>query len=227
MKLAWIASPGFRSALLTVVMAVAFAGPSLAAVTLPVFGSHLVLQRDMPVPVWGKAEPGERVTVTFRDQRKTATADAHGQWVIRLDALQVGEPATLTVSGSNTIALTDVLVGEVWLGSGQSNMDSPVNMYVANDPELKAAAGNAYPTLRLFRSVREGEGWQAAAPGKFGGFSAQLFYFGMKLQQELGVPVGLLDAGVAGSPSGSFLSQAAFNADPGTRSCGTRTRSWS
>lgn len=127
-------------------------------------------------------------------------------------------PAPLTVIGSNTITLVDVIVGEVWLGSGQSNLDSPVNMYVANDPVLKEAANKKYPMLRLlhvYNGIPHGNtGWQGAGPGNVGGFSAQLFYFGMKLQQELGVPVGLIEAAVAGSPSGPFLSQSAFNADP-------------
>ena len=201
--------------LILLAMGCSVAGNLPAAVKLPpVMGSHMVLQRDTPVPVWGHADPGETVTVTFRDQRQTAVADAQGKWLVRLRPLAVGEPAPLTIVGSNTITLTDVLVGEVWLGSGQSNMDSPVHMYAADDPVLKEAASKKYPTLRLFRSPQATAGWQEATPERLSGFSAQLFYFGMRLQQELKVPVGLLEAGVAGSPSGPFLSQAAFNSDP-------------
>lgn len=187
---------------------------AIAAVTLPpVLSNHMVLQRDMPVPIWGCADPNEKVSVEFRGQQKTATADARGKWMVKLDPLKTGEPAPLTIAGSNRITLTDVLVGEVWLGSGQSNMDSPVNMYVGNDPVLKDAARKKYATLRLFRSAKGRSGWQEATPDSLGGFSAQLFFFGMKLQQELGVPVGLMEAAVAGSPSGPFLSQAAFDND--------------
>jgi sialate O-acetylesterase len=186
-----------------------------AAVTLPpVLGDHMVLQRDMPVPIWGTADPNEKITVRFRDQQKTTAADAQGKWQVKLDPLKVGEPGTLTVTGANTVTLKDVLVGEVWLGSGQSNLDTPVNYYTHLDPALKDAAGKEYPTLRLFRSPTAKNGWSEAKADKIRGFSAQLFYFGMKLQQELGVPVGLVEAAVAGSPSGPFLSQAAFDSDP-------------
>ncbi|MDD5349700.1 MAG: hypothetical protein PHQ12_05765, partial [Chthoniobacteraceae bacterium] len=194
---------------------IALAANLNAAVTLPaVLNSHMVLQRDMPVPIWGTADPNEKVTVQFRGQQKTATADAQGKWMVKLDPLKVGEPGTLTVTGNNTVTLTDVLVGEVWLGSGQSNIDSPVNMYTGNDPVLKEAAAKSYPNLRLFRAPNAKNGWTETKPDRVGGFSAQLFYFGMKLQGELGVPVGLVEAAVAGSPSGPFLSQAAFDADP-------------
>lgn len=118
-----------------------------AEVQLPaVISSHMVLQRDMAVPIWGTAGPGEKITVTFRDQQKITEADAQGKWLVKLDPLQVGDPATLTIAGANTITLTDVLVGEVWLGSGQSNMDTPVATYVANTvpsppPQVIESAG--------------------------------------------------------------------------------------
>lgn len=192
------------------------AAPVYANVTLPpVLGSHMVLQREMPVPIWGTASPGEKITVQFRGQQKMATADAEGKWSVKLDPLQAGgEPGTLTVTGNNTVTLSDVLVGEVWLGSGQSNIDSPVNMYTQLDPILKEAAAKSYPGLRLFRSPAAQAGWSEAKGDRIRGFSAQLFYFGMKLQQELGVPVGIVEAAVAGSPSGPFLPQAAFDSDP-------------
>ncbi len=182
-----------------------------AEVKLPrVLGSHMVLQRGMAVPVWGTAEPGEKITVTFRDQTKTTVVDAEGKWRVDLDPLQVGEPATLRV---NAIELTDVLVGEVWVGSGQSNIDSPVNEYTGQDPVLRAAKEKTYPQLRLYHSWR-GNGWREANhPDVIGGTSAQLFYFGMLLQEKLGVPVGVMEGAVAGSPSAPFLPQEGFEAD--------------
>ena len=193
-----------------------------AAVALSeMFGSHMVLQRDMPVPLWGTADPAEKITVVFRDQKKTAVTDAQGKWRVTLDPLALGEPATLTVAGANTLTLTDVLVGEVWVGSGQSNIDSPVSMYAAQDPELNEARDTHHPQLRLFHLPRK-NGWKVAGPENgasfeeqnVGRFSAQLFYFGVRLQKELDVPVGLIEAARGGTPSAAFISQAGFNADP-------------
>lgn len=184
-----------------------------AAVALPdVIGSHMVLQRDMPVPIWGTADPAEKITVTFRDQKKTVTADAQGKWRVNLDPLKLGEPATLTVAGSNTLTLTDVLVGEVWVGSGQSNIDSPVTMYAEKDPVLDEARKQQHPQLRLFHQPRK-TGWQETSAANVNGFSAQLFYFGVRLQQELGVPVGVMQAAKGGMPSSPFICQAGFDAD--------------
>ena len=93
-----------------------------------VFGSHMVLQRDMPVPVWGWADPGEQVSVKFRDQVQTGTANSDGQWSLKLDPLALGKAATLSVTGAGgTIEFEDVLVGEVWVCSGQSNMQWTVD----------------------------------------------------------------------------------------------------
>ncbi len=100
----------------------------------PVLSSHMVLQRDAAVPVWGTAAPDEKVTVKFRDQEKTATADAKGKWAVKLDALKAGGPDNLTVTGKNSVVLEDVLVGEVWVGSGQSNMQGSVSGYSKADP---------------------------------------------------------------------------------------------
>jgi len=116
-------------ALLLVVGAVGASAPNRAAADVklpPVLSSHMVLQRDLAVPIWGTAAPNEKVTVKFRDQEKTATADATGKWAVKLDALKAGGPDKLTVSGTNTLTLDDVLVGEVWVGSGQSNMQGSV-----------------------------------------------------------------------------------------------------
>jgi sialate O-acetylesterase len=171
----------------------------------------MVLQRNMPVPVWGTAAAGEKVTVTFRDQKKTAEADAQGNWQVKLDPLKIGEPATLTIAGTNTLTLDDVLVGEVWVGSGQSNMDMGVGSYVKNDEVLAKLAEGTYPKLRLIRCGRTA--WQEATPQTIPGFSALLFSFGVPLQKELDVPVGLMVGAVGGTPSGRWLSPGMFAAD--------------
>jgi sialate O-acetylesterase len=191
------------------------ATPSIAAVTLPpVLSSHMVLQQDIAAPIWGIADPGEKITVTFLGRQKSATADEQGKWMVKLDPLHAGgEPATLTVTGKNTLTLTDVLVGEVWVGSGQSNIDTNVFEYIKIDQPLAEAAGRSYPRLRLLHG-NLADGWQETTPQTILRFSAQLFYFGMKLQQELNAPVGLMEGAVAGSRSAPWINQQDFNTDP-------------
>lgn len=176
----------------------------------PVLSDHMVLQRDMPVPVWGTAAPGEKIVVRFRGQRKMATADGGGKWLVRLDPLTAGGPSPLEIAGTNTITLSDVLVGEVWVGSGQSNMAGGVHSYAAADPVLARMAARSYPKLRLIRS---GARWQEATPENIAAFSALLFSFGLPLAQELDVPVGLLQGAVGGTPSGNWLSEEAYRSD--------------
>jgi len=188
------------------------AGPSAAEVKLPaVLSSHMVLQRDLAVPIWGTAAPGEKVTVKFRDQDKSATAEKDGIWAVKLDPLKAGGPDKLTVAGANTLTLDDVLVGEVWVGSGQSNMAGGVNGYAKADEVLaKMAAGAPYPRLRLVK----GKGsWQEATAANVNGFSALQFAFGLRLHQELEVPVGLMVGAVGGTPSGYWLSEEAYHSD--------------
>jgi sialate O-acetylesterase len=184
-----------------------------AEVKLPaIFGSHMVLQREMPVPVWGWAAAGEEVTVTFRDQTVSTKAGADGKWKVSLAPLALGEPATLTVKGQNTIALEDVLVGEVWVGSGQSNMQWSVS--AALDPDLEAAAGK-HDQIRLFYVPRVSlpevqedvqAKWELCTPETVPGFSAVLYYFGRQLQQTLGVPVGLVHTSWGGTRAEAWAS---------------------
>ncbi|MBN9122755.1 MAG: hypothetical protein J0I06_27050 [Planctomycetes bacterium] len=176
----------------------------------PVLSSHMVLQRDAQVPIWGTAAPEEKVTVKFRGQERTATADKTGKWLVKLDALKAGGPDKLTVTGTNTVTLDDVLVGEVWVGSGQSNMQGSVAGYVKGDPGLAKLAAGAYPKVRLSKS---GGKWQEANEQSVNGFSAILFAFGVGLQKELDVPVGLMVGAVGGTPSGYWLSEEAYRSD--------------
>ncbi len=187
--------------------------PQLCAnVTLPpVFSDHMVLQREIAAPVWGKADAGEVVTVTIAGQTKKATADAQGKWSVKLDPLKLGEPLTLTVEGKNKIAIADVLVGDVWLGSGQSNMAGPVRSYAVKDEPLAKLAAGTYPKLRLISSGAKG--WTEAKPEAIQGFSALMFAFGVPLQKEIGVPVGLIVGSVGGTPSGFWISEEAYRAD--------------
>jgi len=193
-----------------------------AKVKLPaIFGNHMVLQRDATVPVWGWAEPGEKVTVAIAGQKVSATADESGKWQVRLQPIEAGgEPLTMTVQGTNTIALTDILIGEVWIGSGQSNMQWAVTRSVNHQKEIAAAE---YPKIRLFRvasvvatqPARDTRGkWQACSPKTVPGFSAVAYYFGRHVHKELGVPVGLIQSAWGGTPAESWTPRPAVEADP-------------
>lgn len=183
-----------------------------ADVRLPaIFSDHMVLQCDVSAPVWGWAEAGETVTVNVAGQTQTATADASGKWSVKLTPLAKAEPTTLTVAGKNTIVINDVLVGEVWLGSGQSNMAMTVNR--AKDYEQEQAAANL-PQVRMFteKSTYAKEpsaechgAWQICSPETVGSFSATAYFFGRELHKELGVPVGLIVSAVGGTPIESWI----------------------
>jgi sialate O-acetylesterase len=195
-----------RLAFLCAACSIGTASPCRADVALPnCISDHMVLQRDAQVPLWGTAKAGEKVTVTFRDQKKTTTADDAGNWRVELDPLAAGGPDELVVAGDNQLTRTDVLVGEVWVGSGQSNMAGAVNSYLDNDPELKKLKfAGPYPQIRLLKSNGT---WAVATVNDVGGHSALLFPFGEKLHRELGVPVGLMLGAVGGTPSGAWLTK--------------------
>ncbi len=204
-------------------LALALLAPFASAdVKLPtVLGSHMVLQQGMPVPVWGWADDGEKITVTFAGQTKTTTA-AGGKWQVKLDALKASaKGSTLTIQGKNQIKLTDVLVGEVWICSGQSNMEWSV-MRSAN-PKEEAAAAN-HPTIRLYnvqghpksylpRDECNGA-WAACTPKSVAGFSAVGFYFGRRLSQELKVPIGLVGSNWGGTRIEPWTSPDGFASVP-------------
>jgi sialate O-acetylesterase len=190
------------------------------------FSDHMVLQREKPVAVWGWGDAGESVTVAFGGQSKSATAGADGKWSLTLDALKASaEPRTLVVTGKNghKIEAKDVLVGEVWLGSGQSNMAMTVQ--ASNNFDAEKAAAN-YPLIRHYRESSgpadapqaEGKGtWQACTPDNVGGFSAVLYFFGREIHREVGVPVGLINTSVGGTPIESWVSAETQSSDPVTK----------
>ena len=126
-------------------LALLLAAAAQAEVKLPaVISDHMVLQRNVSAPIWGTAAPGEEISVTIAGQTKSAKADANGKWQVKLDPLKVAEDLTLTVKGTNTIEVKDVLVGEVWLGSGQSNMAGSVRGYKIKDAVLKTIENGAF-----------------------------------------------------------------------------------
>ena len=208
------------------------ATPALAAVRLASpFTSHMVLQCHQKVPVWGTADAGETITVAFAGQQVSATADAGGHWRVELQPLAVSaDSRTLTLTGSKTgqpIPLEDVLVGEVWLASGQSNMDFSLSKKVKHfagvtNEEQEIAAAN-YPLIRMFtgeairtnvpQSRVPGE-WQVCRPENAGAFSAVGYFFARDLQREIKLPVGILTLAYGASTAEAWMSREALAADP-------------
>ncbi len=183
-----------------------FGSSAWAEVWLPsVLSDHMVLQRDEPVPVWGRAAPGETVTVSIDEQRTTTTADQAGRWRVDLSAMSAGGPFTMTVVGSNTLTLEDIYIGEVWLCSGQSNMQ----WTVSNSGNPKEEIGSAdWPLIRMYTAKRTRAAepkddvvgsWQVCSPQTVGGFSAVGYFFGRDLHRELDVPIGLVHSSWGGS----------------------------
>jgi sialate O-acetylesterase len=209
----------------------AFALVARAEVTLaPLFVDGLVLQRDKPIPLWGEADPGEKIALSFHGQRRESTAGPDRRWIAIFDPLPAtAEPATLTVEGRNSLAVRDVVVGEVWLCSGQSNMEWPVAR--AQDAAREMAAAN-FPLLRHLTvertvaaapSARVGtSGWRAATPQSVGAFSAVAYFFARDLHRKLGVPVGIVHASWGGTPIETWMSPAALARDPAFRVVGER-----
>jgi sialate O-acetylesterase len=183
-----------------------------AVVLPPIISDHMVLQRDVAAPIWGKASPGEEVTVSIAGQSKSTKADDKGSWKVNLDPLKAAEGLTLTVKAGNTLTIQDVLVGEVWLGAGQSNMAGPVRTFKGADEGLQKTLAAA-PYLRIRLIKQGGKGWQLATPANVDAFSAILFAFGSRLQSELNVPVGLMVGAVGGTPSGFWLTEEMYRSD--------------
>lgn len=183
------------------------------------FTSNMVLQQDAKVPVWGTAADGEKVTVTIGDQKAEATAGG-GTWRIELPAMKAGGPHKLVIQGTNTITLENVLVGEVWICSGQSNMEWSVRN--SGEPDATMAAAK-HPKLRLFTVPRERDDkprkdvkgqWVECSPQSVEHFSAVAYHFGVALQQKLGVPVGLISTNVGGTAAEEWTSREVLAANP-------------
>jgi sialate O-acetylesterase len=204
-------------------IALAFAIGSEAEVSLPaLLADHMVMQRGLPVHVWGMAAPQESVTVTFRGETKSGTADDLGRWSIYLSPGEAGGPFQLTIKAANAIVLNDVLVGDVWVASGQSNMEFPMTGLTNAQAEIAAAQ---YPKIRIFRVDQKpsdypledvtGKTWTACTPETVADSSAVAYFFARNLQQKLGVPIGLIESFWGGTPAESWTSFRALSADAG------------
>ncbi len=199
------------------------AADNRAEVTLaPLFTDGAVLQRDKPLPIWGRAAVGEKVTVRFAGQVREATPAADGRWIALLDPLPAsGQGAELVVAGQNTITLRDVVVGEVWLCSGQSNMEWPVSRAADAGREIAAANFPLIRHVRIEHVVAESpagtvatSGWLPATPAHVGGFTAVGYFFARDLAPKLGVPIGIVHSSWGGTPVESWMSPAALAGNP-------------
>jgi len=207
-----------------------------AALRLPhLFGNNMVLQQGRPVPIWGWADPGERVAVRIQQKNgnavanATTTADQNGRWRLHIGPLQVGGPYTLTIQAGNTVTLRNVLVGEVWVCSGQSNMGWPVSR--AKNAQQEIARAN-WPQIRLFTVAHrvaeqpvddvEGE-WRLCSPETVGSFSAVGYFFGRELHKALKVPVGLIHSSWGGTPAESSTAISQRRSSTATRRASPRS----
>jgi len=192
----------------------------LAEVRLPaIFSDHMVMQQNQRDRIWGWADPGEEVVVSIEQQSRSVRADQHGKWLVELEPMPAGGPHTLTIKGKNEIRLEDVLIGEVWVCSGQSNMEFPVSS--ANDGDLEVRAAK-FPKIRLVTIPRAGTqepqhdfkgAWQLCSPDSVRDFSAVGYYFGRQLHQTLDVPVGLIDNSWGGSACEAWIRRDLLAAD--------------
>jgi sialate O-acetylesterase len=196
-----------------------------AAVKLhDLFTDHAVLQREMPIPVWGTAADGEKITVTLGDETVSTTAEK-GKWLVKFKPRQASsEPLTLKVEGpDNRLEIKDLLIGEVWLCGGQSNMEWSVN---ASEDPAKVKAGANHPLLRLITIPRGGKpepqteikaNWNVCSEQTVGSFSAVGYHFGVALQKKLDVPVGLINSNVGGTPAQRWADYESLYAVPETK----------
>jgi len=190
--------------------------------TPALFGDDMVLQCQMPLPIWGTADPGGRVSVNLGGREASATVSQDGRWQVTLEPLPPGGPHTLTIAGRDTLTFSNVMLGEVWLGSGQSNMEMPLAGWGKVLDFEREIADASYRDIRLFQVERASsfdpvedvvsEGWQLCGPETIGRFSSTAYFFGRRLHRTLGVPVGLIHSSWGGTAAEAWTSQGALEA---------------
>jgi len=179
-----------------------------------IFGDHMVLQQNSPIPVWGTAKPGSRVTVRLGYQKQMTHADQDGRWFLEMPSMKAGGPVEMGIYGKNVIRFTDVYIGDVWICSGQSNMEWPVAQSNKANQEMEAAQ---YPEIRLLQIERNisyqpldnihTKGWQPCSPNTVPNFSAVGFFFGCELYQRLKIPIGVIQAAWGGTVAEAWMSK--------------------
>ncbi len=180
------------------------------------FGDNMVLQRGKPDAIWGWTEPGKTVQVEIAGHSASGVADKDGRWQVKIQPPKTGGPYTMNITGPQTVELHDVLVGDVWLCGGQSNMELPLRFtengaQVAKDsnfPQIRYFSVFGHPAYKPVNVV--GGKWQAITPQSANWLSAVAYYFGVKLRQQLHVPIGLVVDAVGGTPAESWASAAAL-----------------
>ncbi|MBK6588033.1 MAG: hypothetical protein IPG22_07025 [Acidobacteria bacterium] len=189
-----------------------------ANVTLPrIFSEGAVLQRDAVIPIWAHADPGENVTVSLNKQKVTVISDSNGKWSIRLKPEKAGGPFELTVRASNTVTLKDILIGEVWLCSGQSNMEWTVGQSTNAAQEIASSSNPSIRHLKVSKTISGlpqdeigGGVWKRSEPRNTGEFSGVGYFFAKEIQHKLGVPVGLINASWGGTNIETWISREGF-----------------
>ena len=204
-----------------------WAGAANAQVALPhVFSDHAVLQRDAPIHIWGTAASAESVSVKLHGQEMKATADLLGRWSLCLSPEHAGGPFVLTVQGTGSVVtVADILIGDVWIASGQSNMEMPLKGFSASTPVKdgdKEIAAGTLPTVRLLHLPKRASEfpledqpsrWTECNPSTAASFSAVAYFFGRELAQKENVPIGLIDSTWGGTPAEAWVSYSALSAD--------------
>lgn len=208
-------------------------GPALLLASLPVaaqsslqlsplFGDHMVLQRGQPIRVWGNATPGDTVRVHFRGRQAQAKANAQGRWLAQLPPSAAGGPFELRVEGSRALSLRDVMVGDVWLASGQSNMewsvadamDAAAEVAAAQHPNIRHIKVAHHAALQPAGDISTTAGWRRAEPAHVGSFSAAAYYFARQVHRATGVPIGIVNASWGGTHIETWTSPTAALRDP-------------
>ncbi|HEY9559526.1 MAG TPA: sialate O-acetylesterase [Anseongella sp.] len=202
-----------RALILLLLAASSAAITARAEIRLPkLVGDHMVLQRDLPIHVWGWADPGEAITISFNGESYQVTADESGDWEAILRKMKAGGPYEMVLEGTNRIALQDILIGDIWVCSGQSNMQWTVKNSNDSDEEIKNAS---YPEIRLFYVKRTTSAvpvddvsgqWEVCSPETVPGFSAVGYFFGREIHKSEGVPIGLINTSWGGTVVETWIS---------------------
>ena len=213
MKSSWL--------VILVLISLALVATPLADVKAPaLISSHMVLQRDAKIHLKGTADPGEQVIVSFRDAEARATADSSGAWAVQIGPFDPGEPSALVIKGKNILTFEDVVVGDLWVASGQSNMEWPLQ--AAKDAEKEISQAN-YPGIRSF-TVKRAQSfsplsdvsgtWETCTPDTAGSFSAVGYFFAREVHTQTGVPIGLIHTSWGGTPAEAWTSLKAIQETP-------------
>lgn len=196
-----------------------------ANITMPkIFGDNMVLQRNKPISIWGFAAVGEKVTVQFNGQKKIIKADKAGKWRVMLAPENAGGPYQLLVKGKNQVAIKNILVGEVWICSGQSNMEMPIDGWGKINNYQQEISSADFPQIRHFKvpntvstNLKDdiiGGDWKICSPATAGDFSAAAYFFARQLFNQLKIPIGLINTSWGGTQSEAWTSKQAFENNP-------------